>query len=105
MIEVEIRQQWSDFIAMNHREMVLNPTAEDSARILHDSQYAFSVLPDGMEPCGKFWYVSRQSATERMATMEPDPNRGPGYILNVYFCFDCDGFHIGHTKVRAKAVA
>lgn len=61
-----------------------------------------SVMPDGMEPCGKFWYLSSDSANAAMVTMQPDPNRGPGWILNSFYCFDCDGFHIGHTRPTRK---
>lgn len=59
-----------------------------------------AMLPDNMQPCGKFYFVSRKEAEKKLANLEPDPNRGPGYILNSYYCFNCDGFHVGHTRVK-----
>lgn len=59
-------------------------------------------LPDGMNPCGKKWYLTQQEADAEMAHMHSI--RGPEYILNSFYCFDCDGFHIGHTRIDRQKV-
>lgn len=59
------------------------------------------IQPDAMEPCGKEWHRSRESATNRMSGMKS--TRGPEFVLNVYYCKGCDGFHVGHTRVRIEA--
>ena len=57
------------------------------------------ILPDGLNPCGKWWYRTKAEAETQMARQKPDPNRGPGWELNVYYCQGCQGWHIGHTRV------
>jgi len=47
-----------------------------------------------LNPCGKYYYVSLEEASARMARMKP---QYPGKVLNVYFCTRCEGFHVGHT--------
>ena len=66
--------------------------------VIVDVSDLLSTLPDGMNPCGKFWHLTKAEAEEQISHMEP--RRGPGFILNAYYCYDCDGYHIGHTKER-----
>lgn len=88
--------QYHDYIAMNHREAVLDPTPEATERILRES--ALPILPDGMNPCGKYWHPSQGEAEFQMTKMVPI--RGPEFVLNAYYCFPCDGWHVGHTLKR-----
>jgi hypothetical protein len=59
-----------------------------------------AILPDNMDPCGKVWYATLQEAEKKAATMKS--NRGANWILNAYYCYVCDGFHVGHTKKSRK---
>jgi hypothetical protein len=58
------------------------------------------ILPDGMEPCGKVWFFSKGTAEREMEHMKSI--RGPEFELNAYYCYGCDGHHIGHTRIQRK---
>jgi hypothetical protein len=82
--------------------IILHPdTARDLEQlgIIHESDYRF--YPDGMIPCGSRWYRDHAEAERVMATLKP--TRGPGWILNSYYCYNCDGYHVGHTREKWKA--
>ena len=60
--------------------------------------YPVEILPDNMEPCGKKWFRSKAEAEAELPSMRP--TRGPKFRLNAYYCEGCDGFHIGHTRIK-----
>jgi hypothetical protein len=57
------------------------------------------ILPDGMQPCGKDWLRSRAEGNAVLARMVSDRD-AKVWVLKVYYCHDCDGFHVGHTRRR-----
>jgi hypothetical protein len=58
------------------------------------------ILPDNMQPCGKFWFKSEAEAEEKISRDGMHSIKGPAYALNVYYCYGCDGYHIGHTLIK-----
>lgn len=57
------------------------------------------VLPDNMNPCGKVWFPTKFAAESEIESQHMKPIK-PGHVLNGYYCYGCDGYHIGHTKGR-----
>lgn len=55
------------------------------------------ILPDAMNPCGKRWFLTAREPREEIRHMKP---RKPNSVLNSYYCYPCDGYHIGHTELR-----
>jgi hypothetical protein len=68
--------------------------------LLNGVRVQFEILRDGMDPCGKKWFKDQAEAEREMEHMHSI--RGPEYELNAYYCYDCDGFHIGHTRIRKE---
>lgn len=62
------------------------------------------ILPDNMDPCGKYWYATREEAENNLKLLGWTSNKGPRFKMNAYYCFGCDGFHIGHTEMKREVV-
>lgn len=56
--------------------------------------------PASMNPCGKFWHKTEEEATQHLAVMLKQPSIRKGYLLDAYYCEDCEGWHIGHSHYK-----
>lgn len=51
--------------------------------------------------CGKITYELKRDAKKQLKSLNvPNRTYGKEGELNVYYCPDCGGFHIGHTKYK-----
>jgi len=65
-------------------------------------------IPRRNPPCRKVSYDRKQDAEAAMAAIRtfalhaggPDPD---GHLLNVYWCVDCESYHVGHDRRRSTS--